>query len=211
MSSMAELEERFHLAAVDLYNRAKREFGYNGARYLQRVHELGGVDAAKELLASPDMQSGLMRLWEEKRLDLSIEALVVVEPWRELFSSDQIAAAERNLRSLEYPLEAAHVSAQHVELFMGDDEAYQYWLHTHQDGFVLNVRRTMDPVAFSALHRASCSRIRGYTGVAQEGGFTERQYVKVCADRIAVLREWVRERGAPAGRFTLECAHCEPE
>ena len=211
MTSLAELEERFHLAAVDLYNRAKREFGYAGARYLQRVHELGGVDAARELLASPDMQSGLMRLWEEGRLDLSIEALVVVEPWTELFSSSEVAKAEKNLRDLEYPLDAVREGALEVQLFTGDDEAYQYWLSTHPEGFVLNVRRSMDPVAFSALHRASCSSIREYTSVAQEGGFTERQYVKVCADSVRALREWVRERGAPAGRFTLECAQCEPE
>jgi hypothetical protein len=102
MSKIAELEDQFHAAMVDLYIRAKKELGYVGARYLQMVSGRGGLEAAKALLASPHAQDGLARLWEGGRLDLSLEALVIKEPWRELFTAAEIAAAELRLRELEY-------------------------------------------------------------------------------------------------------------
>lgn len=94
--------------------------------------------------------------------------------------------------------------------FTDNDQAYQDWLRTHPRGFVINLYRNMDPRTYSALHRAICPSISKYTRTAQPGGFTERQYVKVCADSIATLREWIRAHGEPSGRFKTECSRCDP-
>jgi hypothetical protein len=98
-----------------------------------------------------------------------------------------------------------------VEIFINDDDGYQNWLRTHPRGFVINMARSLNPLGYSALHRATCDSIREYTQMAQDGGFTGRQYAKVCADSVRALRKWMRERGTPAGRFRVECSHCEPE
>jgi len=51
------------------------------------------------------MSGCLTRLWEEQRLDLSLEALVIKEPWRQLFTRSELKEAERRLRELGYPVE----------------------------------------------------------------------------------------------------------
>ncbi len=95
--------------------------------------------------------------------------------------------------------------------FTSDDDAYQDWLRTHPRGFVINMYRNMNPKTYSSLHRATCPSISQYTRMAKAGGFTERQYVKVCADSIAALREWIRAHGEPSGRFKTECSRCDPK
>ncbi len=42
------------------------------------------------------------------------------------------------------------------------------------------------------------------------GGFTERDYVKVCSDSIADLGAWVRLHGRPSGSFSKLCPRCNP-
>ncbi len=96
-----DLEREFHDAMLGVYEQAP-ELGYNATRFLQMVYELGGVQAAKRLLQKHDVQSGLAWLWEHGRLDISMEALVLQEPFGSLFSAADLAEAERRLRELGY-------------------------------------------------------------------------------------------------------------
>jgi hypothetical protein len=75
----ASLEGRFHAWMVDVYHRVKAETGYNATYFLQMVSERGGVDAARRLLHSTAVSDGFTALWERRRLDLSVEALVLDE------------------------------------------------------------------------------------------------------------------------------------
>jgi len=59
--------------------------------------------------------------------------------------------------------------------FSEDDAGYLAWIATHQDGFVLNVRRVSDP-DYAVLHRATCHIIANDTQTP--GAYTERQYRK---------------------------------
>ncbi len=43
---MTELERRFHREMVQIYERAKRETGYNATRFLQMVSNQGGLATA---------------------------------------------------------------------------------------------------------------------------------------------------------------------
>jgi hypothetical protein len=92
-------------------------------------------------------------------------------------------------------------------VFDSDDNAYQAWLAANPNGYVINTRRDFEP-SYMVLHRASCRTIREYTDMAGEGGFTERDYVKVCAESVSALREWVRQHGRPEGTFSNECGFC---
>jgi len=56
------------------------------------------------------------------------------------------------------------------------------------------------------LHRATCPSISEYKGQALPGGFTERQYIKICADNLDFLKRWLRQHGRPDGSFSSECA-----
>lgn len=68
------------------------------------VIDQGGLDAARTLLASGGYSEGLTRLWEEKRLDISMEATVLQEPWRELFAVEELSVAKQKLEELGYQI-----------------------------------------------------------------------------------------------------------
>ncbi len=95
------LEDGFHQEMLRIYREAA-EFGYHPSYFLQMVIDQGGVSAAKQLLISSKPQSGFARLWEEDRLDLSVEALVLQEPWTSLFTDDELTEARRRLEALGY-------------------------------------------------------------------------------------------------------------
>lgn len=98
------LEAAFHKEMLEIYERAKTECNYVATRFRQMVGELGGFAAAKRLLASEGYSEGLTRLWEENRLDISMEALVLRDPWRKLFTVEELEIAQRRLNELGYTL-----------------------------------------------------------------------------------------------------------
>ncbi len=53
-----------------------------GIRFYQMIDEYGVVEAAKRLLATKEIQTGLMRLWEMKSLSESMAAQVLEERFR---------------------------------------------------------------------------------------------------------------------------------
>jgi len=97
------LENAFHQKMVEVYGKAKTECNYNAARFHQMVQEHGGLDTAKKLLASNHYPEGLTRLWELERLDISMEATVLGDPWCSLFTSEELAIAKKRLKDLGYP------------------------------------------------------------------------------------------------------------
>jgi len=84
-------EGAFHNAMLDIYDRAKRECGYNAARFRQMVMQHGGVEAARMLLASNQPSDGLTDILRPmQRTPRWLDAL---EPIR-----DQILELESCLR-----------------------------------------------------------------------------------------------------------------
>ena len=98
---MRELENTFHRAMIGVYENA-REHDYFAIYFKRMIDEFGGVSAAKRLLAKPEIQKGLTKLWELDLLDQSMEALVIQERFQPLFSETEIAEARRRLLGLGY-------------------------------------------------------------------------------------------------------------
>ena len=98
-----DLEHDFEQEMYRLYEIAKKECGYNAAYFLQMLREKGAVDAAKQLLRSKHAASGLTKLYECRRLDLSLEAVVCENPkWHPLFTEQDIETARERLIDLGY-------------------------------------------------------------------------------------------------------------
>jgi hypothetical protein len=97
-----DIEAQFHQEMLNVYHRAKGECRYNAIRFVEMVTDHGGLAAAKMLLAARHHPEGLTRLWEEGRLDISMEALVLKEPWRSLFSGEELRVAQKRLDDLGY-------------------------------------------------------------------------------------------------------------
>lgn len=93
-SRVRELE--FHQAMTDVYRKAKG-LGYDARAFLAMVAQLGGLKAAKQLLAGPEEQSGFTRLWELHHIEWSMEAQVHLDSYRGLFTPDELREAEDRL------------------------------------------------------------------------------------------------------------------
>ncbi|TJX13003.1 hypothetical protein E9840_11275 [Tissierella creatinini] len=89
---------------VNIYVTAKRELKYNATRFLQLVNEVGGLNAAKTLLAKDGGSSGFVELWEHGRLDLSMEAHVLKPEYNELFTENERKICKERLEQYGYKL-----------------------------------------------------------------------------------------------------------
>ena len=97
-----EAERHFHEAMLGIYRQAKAEAAYNATRFLGMVVERGGLETARYLLHAPTVSEGYAALWERKRLDLTVEAMILQPEWQDLFSDDERRIAVNRLREYGY-------------------------------------------------------------------------------------------------------------
>ena len=84
---------------LQIYQRAKEECGYNANRFLQMVVNDGGLRTAQKLLDTDNPSDGFVELWKNRRLDLSMENLVLNPKYRSLFSQQEIETAKERLNA----------------------------------------------------------------------------------------------------------------
>ena len=96
------LEAQFDEAMLDIYRRAKAEAHYNATRFLAMVSERGGLESARSLLNAPQESEGYTALWLRKRLDLTVERLVLEPKWWPLFSVAERRRAADRLRKCDF-------------------------------------------------------------------------------------------------------------
>ncbi|MCR2803997.1 hypothetical protein [Paenibacillus soyae] len=99
---MRAIELKFHRAMLNTYERAKEDHGYQATYFKRMVVEKGGLQAAKELVAS-ESASGFKELYMRGCLHLSVEVLVAYhEEFHELFTDEEIGMAKAKLDALSY-------------------------------------------------------------------------------------------------------------
>ncbi|HUO00391.1 MAG TPA: hypothetical protein VMU69_29695 [Bradyrhizobium sp.] len=98
----SELEGRFDEAMMDVYRRALSEGGYNATRYLHMLYEHRGLETARLLLRASKVSEGYIALWERKRLDLTVEAVILAPEWHALFSENERQIARARLADYGY-------------------------------------------------------------------------------------------------------------
>ncbi len=99
---MKQLEIDFHKEMINIYKTAERELSYRATRFIQLVSEKGGLLAAKQLISKENGTEGFMILLENKRLDLSVEALVLRNEYQPLFSIEELNMCYERLKKYEY-------------------------------------------------------------------------------------------------------------
>lgn len=99
-SDLQTVEAQFHQAMIDIYKEAKK-IGYHATQFLRMVNEEGGIKTAHVLLAK-DPTEGFTTLWEKKRLDLSVEALVLKSQFTPLFDEIEREKARKRLAEYQY-------------------------------------------------------------------------------------------------------------
>lgn len=92
---------KFNNEMLDLYHVVGKATGYWANYYLRSVRKIGGLAHAKKALAKEEKtQDGFKKLIEVGRPDLSLEASVISEEYRELFTKSELEEAERRLSSV---------------------------------------------------------------------------------------------------------------
>lgn len=102
---MNTLEDKFNAEMKNIYITAKKELGYNATRLFQLISEKGGLKAAKILISKEDGTYGFEVLWENKRLDLSVEAHVLKDDYMELFTDEERSMCKRRLERVGYRID----------------------------------------------------------------------------------------------------------
>lgn len=98
------LEERFHDSMLGIYWLAGRATGYWASYFLRGVRNKGGVTEAQDLLHKTGTSPGFERLKAERRLDLSMEAMVTTPEYAGLFTPREIETAHQRLADAGYGL-----------------------------------------------------------------------------------------------------------
>jgi len=95
--NLYDLENRFHLSMINIYEIALARCNYRATRFLQMITEYGGLQTAKRLLHTPGLQYGFEALWECGCLNITMENLILKSHWNELFTDEEKDIARRRL------------------------------------------------------------------------------------------------------------------
>ena len=95
------LEDEFHREMEAIYH-VVASVDYRPTYFLRLVRRHGGVTAARRLLNAPEAQTGLTKLWELERLDISVETLMLQERWNQLLSDAERQTARERLQAFDY-------------------------------------------------------------------------------------------------------------
>jgi hypothetical protein len=88
-----ELLERF----ADSISQS-RSLGYNPSEFERMLQAYGAVGVAKRLIKSGEIQSGFKALINLGRADLTMEAIMLEEQFKSIFTLQELAAAKWRLQ-----------------------------------------------------------------------------------------------------------------
>jgi hypothetical protein len=95
----------------EVYQRALDECGYRATYFLQMLTDSGGETTALNLIRAPRPSDGFTALWERRRLDLTVEAFILREPWRRMFQEADLVRARNRLAQYGFDVKTMRYSA----------------------------------------------------------------------------------------------------
>ncbi len=106
LCSVPDDAERHLLAEIHLGTaRLKREIGYNPSYFNRMVGELGPGAACRQLVRSTAVSDGFTKLWAHHKLDMTVEALVLLPWYASLFSDRDRDLARRRLIAHDFDVD----------------------------------------------------------------------------------------------------------
>ncbi len=103
----SDLLERFHNEMLHGHDMGlKLKPPYQSKPFLRMLGEHGGKGTADRLLATSKPSNGFTELFlrGKENLRLSVEYIVLQDPWRSLFTEKQLAVARKRLLQVSCPL-----------------------------------------------------------------------------------------------------------
>lgn len=99
-----KLEEELEKEFIDTIKEAN-DLGakINSSNVISYIHNYGAIGGASRLIrvGTGKLQSGLLKLWEIKRLNISFESIILKEKYRVLFDNDVLEKAQKRLDELK--------------------------------------------------------------------------------------------------------------
>jgi hypothetical protein len=92
----------FDRAVLAVVGRCVAELRYNPRYFRVMIGQHGALGATRRLLAAPAVSDGFVKLWENDRLDLTAEALVLEPRFADLFTDEERETAHRRLEDFGY-------------------------------------------------------------------------------------------------------------
>lgn len=122
------LLKQFDEQMLNLYYVLGNQTRYWAKRYKQKVVKDGGLKAAK-LWLRPQVKhiSGLERLANLNRLDLSFETLVLKEPWSQFFTANELQVARGRLNVM-----AGGILPEEVDNTLTEGAKYQLFVNKYE-------------------------------------------------------------------------------
>ena len=95
------IEDKFYIEMRDALNEANEVCGYNATRCKAMLNEMGAVETARKLIgtANDNLRDGFITMWEKKRLDLTIEYLILKPEYEPLFTDEELNICRDRLTS----------------------------------------------------------------------------------------------------------------
>lgn len=87
---MSNMESTFTTALLEQLSKAQKVCGVDETRLRQQAEKLGGVKAVQQMLSRRQETRQFVPLKQMKRLDLSVEALVIQGKFASLFTDDEV-------------------------------------------------------------------------------------------------------------------------
>ena len=80
----------------------EEKFDYKPTIFINMVYEHGMVDAVKRLINTSKPSSGYTKLWELNALNLSLEAIILEDEWKNIFTEEERMKAKKRLKEYGY-------------------------------------------------------------------------------------------------------------
>ena len=101
-SNKEQIKQSFHNEMVLIYKRITKELKHKSPRLIDLINKHGGYEAAIKYLVTESAVQDFAVLWENQRLDLSVEALIVNEKYRDIFDEAIVKTCDKKLQEYSY-------------------------------------------------------------------------------------------------------------
>ncbi|MHC1747647.1 MAG: hypothetical protein AB9856_04555 [Cellulosilyticaceae bacterium] len=115
-----QTKKDFHQDIINLYKRIRKEVKYTPPQLLEMINKYGGYEAVIKYIVTDSNIFLFSLLWENERLDLSLEALVIREKYLETFPEDIIKYCDKRLKEYNYAPKKIEVQDPVMDAFLDD-------------------------------------------------------------------------------------------
>ena len=99
---MREIELDLFTDMIKIYRETDIQCNYKAAGFFQMIQTDGAITTAKEIINNAEVTEGFMKLAECNRLDLSVEALITQDKYKELFTAKERKICLNRLKKYGY-------------------------------------------------------------------------------------------------------------